>query len=140
MAAIIEYDMTSLQNLLKKNVAEVSFIRRHDKPLWSGIRGAFVTTNYELLNSDIGYSFLNFKPPNGKGMSYNHRLYNLVVGWDLFRQEYRVFSVEGAYVKRFYDVSTDEDRINFWLNFRERASQLTNREKLIYMGYTGLRT
>lgn len=139
MAQIFEYDMTSLQALLKDNVVEARFIRRHDKPAWSKIRGAFVTTNFELLNGELGFKTLNFKPPNGRGMGYNHRLYNLIVGWDIFRQEYRVFPVEDAVVKNFYSVAEPESTAAFWVMFRERITQLTSREKLVYMGYTGLK-
>lgn len=131
------YDMNSLQTLMKSNVVEARFMRRHNKPGWSGVRGAFVTTNFELLNGDLGFSALHFKPPKGAGMGYNHRKYNLVVGWDIFRQEYRVFAAECSIVRNFYDVSSPEERAAYWLMFRERVLQLTSREKLIYMGYTG---
>lgn len=134
-----QYTMDAFQRLLQKNVVEARFIRRHEKPQWSTVRGAFLTTNWELLNDELGFRTLNFRPPNGRGMGYNHRDYNLIVGWDLFRQEYRVFGVENSVILNFYDVSDDEGRTKFWLFFRERIMQLTNREKLIYMGFIGNR-
>ncbi len=130
-----QYGMSAFQQLLQKNVVEARFIRRHNKPGWSGVRGAFITTNWELLNGDLGLKTLNFKRPNGVGMGYDHRQYNLVVGWDLFRQEYRVFGVENSNIRKFYDVSDDENRAKFWLFFRSYIMNLSNREKLVYMGY-----
>lgn len=134
---LIQYSMDSLQRMLQKNVVEARFIRRHEKTGWASVRGAFITTNWELLNDELGYRTLGFSPPNGRGMGYNHRNYNLVVGWDLFRQDYRVFGVENSNILKFYDVSTPEARVDFWVFFRERIMQLTSREKLIYMGYIG---
>lgn len=135
--ATFEYNMQAFQTLLQKNVVEVIFNRRHHKPGWSGSRGAFITTNWELLNSDIGDKTLNFKPPKGVGMSYDHRKYNLVVGWDLFRQDWRVFGVENSNIRNFYDVSDDQGRAEFWLYLREYIMKLSSNEKLVYMGYIG---
>lgn len=129
--------MQAFQAMLQKNVIEARFIRRHDKPEWSGVRGAIITTNWRLLNDQYGIKALHFKPPNGRGMGYDHRKYNLVVGWDLLRQEYRVFGVENSVIIRMYDVSDDEGYANFWDFMKRRVMQLTTREKLIYMGYIG---
>lgn len=131
------YSRAQLQALLGANVVEAKFIRRHEKYGWSEVRGAFVTTNWELLNSDLGLNTLNFKRPKGIGMGYDPRDYNLVVSWDLFRQEYRCFGVENSNIVNFYDVSSDEKRIEFWQFFRDYIMKLSNDEKLIYMGYVG---
>lgn len=129
--------MYSMQLLLQKSVIEARFTRRHPKLTWSNVRGAFLTTNWELLNSKSGRNTLNFNPPNGRGMGYDHRKYNLVVGWDIFRQEYRVFGVENSVILKIHDVSNDANRALFWLYFQDRIMQLTSKEKLIYMGYVG---
>ncbi len=131
------YSRPQLQALLGANVVEAKFVRRHDKPGWSEVRGAFVTTNAPLLNSDLGLNTLNFKRPKGIGMGYDPRQYNLVVAWDLFRQEYRCFAVESSNILNFYDVPTDEKRMEFWQFFRDYIMKLSNDEKLIYMGYIG---
>lgn len=129
--------MQAFQVLLQKNVIEARFMRRHHKQEWSDIRGAIITTNWKLLNSYYGFTTLHFNPPKGIGMGYDHRKYNLVVGWDILRQEYRVFGVEHSQIIRLYDVSTDEGQAEFWKIMRDRVMQMTNREKLIYMGYIG---
>lgn len=131
------YSRSQLQALLGSNVVEAKFVRRHPKLGWSNIRGAFVTTNYELLNDDLGFNVLHFKPPKGVGMGYDPRNYNLVVSWDIFRQEYRCFAVEYSNINNFYDVSTPEKRQDFWVFFRDYIMALSNDEKLLYMGYTG---
>lgn len=131
------YSRAAFQALLGANVIEARFTRRHDKPGWSGVRGAYVTTNWELLNGDLGLKTLNFKKPNGRGMGYDPKQYNLVVGWDLFRQEFRCFGVENSEIRNFYSVENDVDRAEFWQFFRDYIMQLSPNEKLIYMGYVG---
>lgn len=131
------YNMQTLQLLLRSNVVQANFIRRHEKLGWSVSRGAFITTNFELLNGDLGYKTLNFKPPNGRGMGYDHRKYNLVVGWDIFRQEYRVFGVENSRISKYFDVTSEESRAAFWVYFRDYIMTLSPQQKLIYMGYMG---
>ena len=135
--ATFQYGMQAFQTLLQKNVVEARFQRRHRKDGWSDTRGAFITTNWELLNGDLGIRTLNFRPPKGVGMRYDHTKYNLIVGWDLFRQDYRVFGVEFSTIRNFYDVSDDQGRAEFWVYFREYIMQLSPREKLIYMGHVG---
>ena len=129
--------MQAFQQLLQKNVVQAKFIRRNFKPEWSGRRGAFITTNFQLLNGDLGYKTLNFKPPKGVGMSYDHTQYNLVVGWDIFRQEYRCFAVENSNIEKFFNVSDETERMKFWVYFRDYIMQLSPQEKLAYMGYLG---
>lgn len=132
------YSRSALQALLGNNVVEAKFIRRHTKEGWSDVRGAFCTTNYQILNSDLGINTLNFKKPKGVGMGYDYKSYNLVVAWDIFRQEYRVFGVENSVIINYYDVSSDEKRLAFWQFFRDYIMKLSNEEKLIYMGYLGM--
>ena len=87
-----------------------------------------------VLNSDLGVNVLNFRPPNGVGMGYDHRQYNLVVSFDIFRQAYRCFGVENSLILNYYDVTTPKSRIEFWIYFAERFYNMPTSEKLLYMG------
>lgn len=128
---------SGLQLFLATNVCEITYIRRHDKPSWSMVRGALVTTNYPLLNMLLGKQILNFVPPRGIGMGYDYKSKNLCVAWDIFRQEYRVFGAERAVVKSHMDVTTDEGRKAFWEYFSAYIQNMTNDQKLKFMGYIG---
>lgn len=128
---------SSLQLFLATNVCEITFARRHEKNSWSVIRGILCTTNYPLLNMPAGKQILNFKPPIGVGMGYDYKSKNLCVAWDIFRQEYRVFGAEHAVVKSSMDVTTDKGRREFWLYFSQYVAQMTNDQKLKFMGYVG---
>jgi len=127
----------TLQLTLSRNVVELNFVRRHHKNGWSDIRGLFGTTNYELLNGDFGHQVLNFAPPKGVGMGYNYKQFNLCVVWDMFRQEYRVFGAEQVNVRQIWDVSTPEGIEIFKQYFYENIINMSQDDKLQFMGYTG---
>ena len=126
-----------LQMFLATNVCEISFVRRHEKQSWSTVRGMLATTNYPLLNMMLGKKVLNFRPPTGRGMGYDYKSKNLCVAWDIFRQEYRVFGAESAVVKSNMDVTTDKGRREFWQYFELYIKNMTNDQKLKFMGYIG---
>lgn len=128
---------SSLQLFLATNVCEITFLRRHSKPHWYDIRGLLGTTNYPLLNTLLGKRILNFKPPMGIGMGYDYKAKNLCVVWDIFRQEYRVFGAEHAVVKSHMPVTTDAERRDFWKYFQAYVANMTNDQKLKFMGYMG---
>jgi hypothetical protein len=127
----------SIQAILGNNVVELHFTRRHPKMGWSNVRGLFGTTNYVLLNSEFGFQVLNFQPPKGVGMGYPYKEYNLCVVWDIFRQEYRVFGAEQVDISKQWDVTTDEGREEFQQYFYEYIINMSEQDKLDFMGYTG---
>ena len=127
----------TLQLTLSRNVVELNFVRRHPKSGWSDIRGLFGTTNYELLNGEFGNQVLNFAPPKGVGMGYNYKQHNLCVVWDIFRQEYRVFGAEQVNVRQIWDISTPEGIETFKEYFYENIINMSQADKLKFMGYTG---
>ncbi len=128
---------TQLQDLLGKQVVELDFVRRHEKLGWSDIRALLGTTNYELLNSQFGFQVLHFKPPKGVGMGYDYKKYNLCVVWDMFRQEYRVFGAEQANIHKVWELDTPEKIEEFQQYFYDYIINMTNDQKLKFMGYTG---
>lgn len=127
----------SIQALLGNNVVELHFVRRHPKIGWSNIRGLFGTTNYALLNGEFGKQVLHFQPPKGVGMGYPYKQYNLCVVWDIFRQEYRVFGAEQVDITRQWDVTTEEGQEEFQNYFYDYITNMSNSDKLDFMGYTG---
>lgn len=127
------------QQFLQKNVVECYLIRRHEKPHWSDTRGAFITTSRPLLNSLSGLQSFGFKAPNGRGMGYNPIAKNCIVGWDIFKGEYRVFSfTEGARVMSSYPVNNKINQLKFWNYFADYVLKLTSQQKLKFMGYLGM--
>lgn len=127
----------SLQAILGKNVVELTFVRRHEKLGWNDIRGLLGTTNYELLNGPFGYSVLKFKPPKGVGMGYDYKSKNLCVVWDFFRQEYRVFGAEQVQIRKVYDLTNEEDTERFYDWFYNYIINMSEQQKLDFMGYEG---
>lgn len=128
---------SQIQALLGAEVIELTFVRRHPKLGWSDIRGLLGTTNYKLLNGDFGSYVLNFQPPKGVGMGYDYKSRGLCVVWDMFRQEYRVFGAEQVNIRQRFKLTTDEDQQYFIEYFEKYIQNMSNEEKLDFMGYIG---
>lgn len=129
---------TQLQSVIGKNVVELDFVRRHPKMGWSDIRGMFGTTNPALLNSDFGFQVIHFKPPNGMGMGYDYKRYNLCVIFDMFRQEYRVFGAEQVNVHKIWPLSNEEEIESFKNYFYEYIINMSESDRMKFIGYTGV--
>lgn len=130
----------SLQKILANNVVEITFVRRHTAPGWNDIRGLLGTTNYNLLNGVFGKTVLHFQPPKYGGwqaMGYNYKAKNLCVVWDFFRQEYRVFGAENVNIRQLFDLSDPEQEKLFYDWFYEYIINMTEQQKLDFMGYEG---
>lgn len=126
-----------LQPIIGTHVVELDFVRRHPKLGWSDIRGMFGTTNPALLNSDFGFQVVHFKPPIGVGMGYDYKSKNLCVIFDLFRQEYRVFGAEQVNIHKKWPLTTEEEIEEFKSYFYEYILNMSNSQKLKFMGYVG---
>lgn len=128
----------SLQNILANNVVELTFVRRHEKIGYNNVRALLGTTNYKLLNSpDFGFAVLHFQPPKGVGMGYNYKSKNLCVVWDFFRQEYRVFGAEQVSIRKLFDLNDPEQEQLFFDWFKDYIINMTEDQKLDFMGYEG---
>lgn len=126
-----------LQSIIGTHVLELDFVRRHKKYGWADIRGMFGTTNPTLLNSDFGFQVIHFQPPKGVGMGYDYKSKNLCVIFDIFRQEYRVFGAEQVTIKKQWPLSTEEEIEEFKAYFYEAIINMSNADKLKFMGYIG---
>ena len=128
----------TLQNILANNVVELTFVRRHEKIGYNNVRALLGTTNYKLLNSpDFGFAVLHFQPPKGVGMGYNYKAKNLCVVWDFFRQEYRVFGAEQVSIRKLFDLNDPDQEQLFFDWFRDFIINMTEDQKLDFMGYEG---
>lgn len=128
---------SQLQSIIGKNVVELDFVRRHPKLGWSNIRGMFGTTNPGLLNGEFGFQVIHFKPPKGVGMGYDYKACGLCVIFDIFRQEYRVFGAEQVNIHKVWPLSTEEETEEFYKYFYDAILNMSNTDKLKFMGYRG---
>ena len=122
----------ALYALLKENVVEIRFHRRHGKPGWKDYRRMLATTDTTLLNSAPGRLALHFKPPHGPP-PFNAADYNLVTAWDLFWQEYRNVSCENCDVITIIPIKTAEDKTKFWEYFNHYLESMSAGQKISFM-------
>lgn len=127
-----------LQLILGHNVVELHFVRRHPKLGWANIRGMLTTTNPLLLNSNFGFQVIGFKPPNGVGMGYDYKKYNLCCGYDFFRQEYRVFGAEQVNIHKQWPLTNEEEIAAFQQHFYDYFINMSEDAKLTFMGFTNV--
>ena len=123
---------TALFMLLKENVVELKFHRRHKKPGWNDNRRMLCTTNTKILNSAPGRIALHFKPPHGPP-PFNAANYNLVTAWDLFWQEYRNISCEACDVITVMPIKTTEEQDEFWQYFNHYLESMGGGQKTNFM-------
>ncbi len=123
------------QNYLRNNVVEAYVSRRHKKNGWSPTRGIYATANKNILNSLEGLRAFGFVPPGGIGMSYDPMEKNCVVAWDIFKGDFRVFSMtKGANIKNAYPVNNKVNILKFWDHFTNYVLLLSPEDKLRFMG------
>jgi hypothetical protein len=118
-----------LIQLLQNNVLEVRFYRRRNKPGWNAERRMLVTTDYELLNSAPGKIALHFRAPT-HAPSYNWRGKNLVCGWDLMWQDYRMIPVESCNIVTIIPTKPPE---KFWNMFNIYLQSMSPEAKQYFM-------
>ena len=121
--------MTSgeLTSKLLTNVLDIRFVRRRPikgKPL---TRRILCTKSGELLNSLNGRMSLNYRPP-ANAPDYNPQQKGLVTVWDIFMQDYRNISPEGATILQ--EIPADE---SFWKYFNEKLRPMSAADKMSFM-------
>ena len=115
--------LTTLSTLLQSNVLEIKFARRNPKPGSAVSRRMFCTNSTTLLNSSDGRRVLGFTPTN-KTLPFNPATKNLVIAWDLFKQEYRMINADNC--ELISTIPADDD---FWLYYYEHIGNMTAGEK-----------
>ena len=129
----MQLSYSGLLGLLKQNVVEVKFKRRHDKPGWSDDRRMLCTNNVNLLNSIEGRIALNFAPPKGGFLTFNPREKNVVVTWDLLWAAYRCISLEIHDIVAVIPVSNEEETDKFWEYFNQALQPMSPSDKIGFM-------
>jgi hypothetical protein len=120
---------STLTVLLENNVLEVKFKRRRAKPGAPTTRRMLCTNCAFLLNSEAGRSTLHYKP-GVVAMNYSPASKNLVVAWDIFKQDYRAISVDNCELISQMPVSGDG--VEFWDYFNNTIYPMTPQQKLAF--------
>lgn len=118
-----------LLSVLQNNVVELRFSRRREKVGWARTRRMLVTNDYQLLNSAPGQLALQFKPPT-HAPAYNYIAKNLVCGWDLFWQEYRMIPVESCEIVTVIPTKPPDE---FWKYFNVYLQAMSPNDKVEFM-------
>jgi len=115
--------LPTLKALLQQDVVEIKFTRRRPVPGKSPTRRMLCTNSRRILNSIPGREALNFRdtkqPPK-----YNTDTRNLVIAWDLFKQDYRMINCDNVVV-----VSQIPGDDQFWEYFNTTLARMTAEQK-----------
>ena len=118
-----------LELLSRRHAIELRFRRRHEKPGWKDHRRMLCTKDWMLLTSKAGRGILNFVPPHGV-LPYNPAAHNLVILFDIFKQEWRAVGCEEVEVISVIKTTPPE---TFWEYFNHFLLKMTPQEKLSFM-------
>lgn len=117
---------STLRVLLENNVLEIKFKRRRTKPGSPSTRRMLCTNSPVILQSDVGRSTLHFKPSH-KTPNYSPASKNIVIAWDIFKQDYRAISVDNCELISQMPVSGDGTE--FWEYFNTTIYPMTPAQK-----------
>jgi len=121
-----------LDNVLKSNVVEIKFVRRHPKTGAALTRRALGTTDFRILNSDIGKTVFKFSPPTQRP-AYNPTAHALSWYFDFFRLDWRSVSTESAVLVKLWPTTSPQLIEKFWIEFRDSISRMTPQQKIQFM-------
>lgn len=120
---------STLSVLLENNVLEIKFKRRRAKPGSPTTRRMLCTNCAILLNSEAGRTTLNYKPGAG-ALKFSPASKNLVIAWDIFKQDYRAISADNCELISQMPVSGDG--VEFWEYFNNTIYPMTPQQKLAF--------
>ena len=120
---------STLRVLLENNVLEIKFKLRRPKNNGVTTRRMLCTNSDVLLLSEGGRNSLNYTKPT-KTLDYNPVTKNLVLAWDLFKQDYRMISVDNCELISQMPVSGDGR--DFWQYFNDVVYPMTPQQKLAF--------
>ncbi len=122
----MKINLSSLKNVVLRNVADVRFVRKRPKPGAASTRRMLCTNSYSLLNSMDGKVTLNYRAPR-KGKTVNEEKNNILIVWDVLMQDYRCINTAQC------DLVTTIPEPEFWNYFTQYIQPLTPEEKVGYM-------
>lgn len=120
---------SGLKTLLQSNVVELKFIRRIPKQNKPSTRRMIASLNTEILDSDLGRSIFNFRPPTNPA-AYSANAYNLLVVFDIFMQDWRSIPVDKTEVIR---VLPSDPVSDFWEYFFVSLAKMSASQKAVFM-------
>ena len=117
---------TTLRALLQNNVLEIKFQR--SRPTKNGVstRRMLCTLSPVILESDAGRETLHYNRPVGS-MNYNPTAKNLVVAWDILKQDHRTINADNCTIISQMPISGDGR--DFWEYFNESIYPMTPAQK-----------
>ena len=115
-----------MQALLENNVLEIKFKRRRPVKGKSPTRRMLCTNNPIILQGEAGRKTLNYKPAVGPP-KYSASAKNLVIAWDIFKQDYRAISTDNCELISQMPVSGDGKE--FWEYFNSSIHPMTPGQK-----------
>ena len=118
-----------LAALMESNVLEIRFFRRNPKPGWNAARRMLVTTDRLILDTAPGQLALHFKVPT-HAPKYNAKTKNLVCGWDLFWQDWRMVPAESCDIVTV--IPTRPPSV-FWNYFNLYLQAMSPNDKIQFM-------
>lgn len=116
----------TLQALLEQNVLEIKFTRRRPRQDLPLTRRMLCTNSQEVLLSENGLKVLNYRPAGGSPV--NKSLHNVVITWDILKQDYRCVSADDC--ELITQLPGDEE---FWSYFNQNILPMTPAQKEAFM-------
>jgi hypothetical protein len=115
--------LPTLQGLLKQNVLEIKFSRRRPKPNTPPTRRMLCTNARQVLSTIPGRESLHFRETY-KTPSFNPSTKNLLIAWDIFKQDYRMVNCDNVSV--ISQIPANEE---FWTYFNTVLYKMSAGEK-----------
>lgn len=116
----------TLRVLLEHNVVEIKFKRRRPVAGKSPTRRMLCTNSPIILKSTTGRDTLNYQSPSGSP-KYSPASKNIIIAWDIFKQDYRAVSMDNCELISQMPVSGDG--VDFWKYFNESVHPMTPDQK-----------
>lgn len=117
---------STLRVLLENNVLEIKFKRRRPKPGAPATRRMLCTNSNIILKSRPGVESLNYESP-ASGPKYNAASKNLVIAWDIFKQDYRAISADNC--ELISQMPVTGDGRDFWEYFNNSLYPMSSGQK-----------
>ena len=115
--------LPTLKALLERDVLEIKFTRRRPKAGAPMTRRMLCTNSQLILNSVPGRETLHFKPTY-KAPRFNPSTKNLVIAWDIFKQDYRMVNCDNVTI--ISQIPGDEE---FWEYFTTVLYKMSGDQK-----------
>ena len=116
----------TLRVLLENNVLEIKFKRRRPKAGSPATRRMLCTNSPVVLQSSTGRQTLHYKTATGTP-NYSPTAKNLVIAWDIFKQDYR--SISGDNIEVINTIPISGDGKEFWQYFADTIHPMTAQQK-----------